>query len=130
MSLSIKLHGTTLLALLVAASLVHAEPSTDISAAALLQKIESGQAPLILDTRSSFEYRRGHVPGARHFPFWLSYMRADELTIKKDQPIVVYCAHGPRAVVARHALNRHGFNNVMLLKGHMTGWRKAGLPEE
>lgn len=125
-----KLCCTSLLALLVSASLVHAEPATEIRADALLQKIESGQAPVILETRSSFEYRRGHIPGALHFPFWLSYVRADDLAIKKDQPVVVYCAHGPRAIVARHALNRHGFTNVKLLKGHMTGWKKAGLPEE
>lgn len=112
------------------AGYARADNSGEISADALLQEIESGKSPVILDARSSFEFSRGHVPGARHFPFWLSYMRADDLDLPKDQPIVVYCAHGPRAVVARHALEKNGFTGVKLLAGHMTGWKKAGLPVE
>lgn len=107
-----------------------ADNNEEISADALLQKITSGESPVILDTRSGFEYNRSHVPGAKHFPFWLSYMRADDLDLPGDQPIVVYCAHGPRAVVAKHALEKNGFTDVKLLSGHMTGWKKAGLPVE
>ncbi|MCP4981119.1 MAG: rhodanese-like domain-containing protein, partial [Gammaproteobacteria bacterium] len=91
---------------------------------------ESDNPPVILDTRSSFEYKSGHLPGAQHFPFWLSYMRADDLDLPKNQPIVVYCAHGPRAVFAKGALKKNGFSNVMLLKGHMSSWKKAKLPVE
>ena len=104
--------------------------SDEITPDALLQQLESGEPPVILDTRSGFEYKSSHVPGARHFPFWLSYARADNLDLDKDQAIVVYCAHGPRAVVARHALRKHGYTNVKLLSGHMTGWKKSGLPVE
>lgn len=104
--------------------------SAEISATTLLQQIESNNPPVILDTRSSFEYKRGHIPGAQHFPFWLSYMRADDLELPKDQPLIVYCASGPRAVFATGALKKNGFNNVKLLKGHMVGWKKAKLPVE
>lgn len=112
-------------------SLTHAAaPATDMDNTVLHQKIQAGQPPVILDSRSSFEYRRGHITGARHFPFWLSYLRADDLDLAKDQPIVVYCEHGPRAVFAKGALEKHGFTQVQLLKGHMTGWKKARLPVE
>jgi rhodanese-related sulfurtransferase len=53
--------------------------STDrISATALLRRIESGAPPVILDVRSQAEFTRGHVPGARHVPFW-RISRIDEL---------------------------------------------------
>ena len=106
------------------------DKTDEISANTLLQLIESNNPPVILDTRSSFEYKRGHIPGAQHFPFWLSYMRADDLQLPKDQPLVVYCASGPRAVFATSALKKNGFSNVKLLKNHMVGWNKAKLPVE
>lgn len=100
-----------------------------VSAETLAEQLNN-DAPIILDVRSSSEYKRGHIPGAQHFPFWLSYVRADDLNIPKADPIVVYCAHGPRASVAKHALNLHGFTNIIILDGHMSGWNKAGLATE
>lgn len=91
--------------------------------------IEEVNPPAIIDVRSTAEFRKGHVPGAIHMPFWLSFARADELTIPRDQPVVVYCAHGPRAGVAKFALEHNGFTQVLYLEGHMSGWHKAGLPE-
>lgn len=96
----------------------------------LLELIESGDPPVVLDTRSRVEYDHGHVPGAVHFPFWKSFWAAGDLAYAKTDPLVVYCEHGPRASVARFALERHGYGNVMTLDGHMTGWKKAGLPVE
>jgi rhodanese-related sulfurtransferase len=49
--------------------------------------------------------------------------------VSGHDPVVVYCAHGPRAGVARWALNMAGIPNVLYLKGHMTGWHKHALPE-
>jgi rhodanese-related sulfurtransferase len=69
-----------------------------ISAEALLARIESGAAPLILDVRSRLEFARGHVPGARHIPFWQVSRQIDESSIPRDAELVVYCGHGPRAV--------------------------------
>ena len=120
-----------ILLLLQWTGLAYAKDNIDeISASTLLQLIETNNPPVILDTRSSFEFKRGHVPGAQHFPFWLSYMRADDLELPKDQPLVVYCASGPRAVFATGALKKNGFNNIKLLKDHMVGWKKAKLPVE
>ncbi len=101
-----------------------------ISGTELAKLIEVGQTPLILDTRSSWEYNRGHVPGARHFPFWLSLFRADDLDYPRGDTVVVYCEHGPRASLARFALERSGFQRVVYLQGHMSGWKKAGFPIE
>ena len=102
----------------------------EISGSELLKLIEAGQAPLILDTRSSWEYNRGHVPGARHFPFWLSLIRADDLDHPREAAVVVYCSHGPRSSLARYALEKSGFQHVLYLQGHMSGWKKAGFQIE
>jgi rhodanese-related sulfurtransferase len=99
-----------------------------IAAAGLLEQIEAGRAPLVLDVRSEGEYARGHVPGAVHVPFAKAGERAASIEGPRDQPIVVYCELGPRAGVAKLALERAGFTNVHYLDGHMSGWRGAGLP--
>ena len=101
-----------------------------ITAEALLTRIESGAAPLILDVRSRLEFVRGHVPGARHIPFWRVSRQIDELSIPRDSELVVYCGHGPRAVIAGRTLRRRGFTRIKYLEGHFARWRGTGFREE
>ena len=84
---------------------------------------------VIVDVRSALEYRRGHVPGAVHLPFWAAAFRPLPAPASAA-PIVVYCGHGPRAWVAAGALRGRGFERVTCLRGHMAAWRQAGLREE
>jgi len=123
-----------LLAISVAGmSVVHADERADrthIPAAELDQLIRQGTAPTIIDVRSGREYDTGHVPGAIHLPFWSALFRADAISAPKDKPVVVYCAHGPRAGFGKFALLRAGFTQVLYLDGHMSGWYKARLPVE
>jgi hydroxyacylglutathione hydrolase len=104
--------------------------NTHITATELNTLIVTGQAPTIIDVRSGREYAAGHVPGAIHLPFWLSFARADELAAPKDRLVVIYCEHGPRAAIGKYALTREGFTRIRYLQGHMGGWRKAGYPQE
>jgi len=106
------------------------EISSPILAAALLARIEAGTAPSIIDVRSRSEFEAGHVPGAIHIPFWAVLGRTSEIPGEPDDPIVIYCEHGPRAYLAVSGFWIAGYPNVILLKGHMTGWKKLGLPQE
>ena len=106
------------------------EHQTHIPASELNQLIQSGKTPTIIDVRSSHEYQSGHIPGALHLPFWQTYWRTEIIDSPKDQLVVVYCAHGPRAGIARFSLSRKGFSKIVYLEGHMSGWYKAGLPVE
>ena len=123
----------TLLVISTAMPVANAADAVDrtrISATDLEQLIAQGTAPAIIDVRSSYEYEAGHIPGAIHIPFWSALFRVDEINAPKDEPIVVYCAHGPRAGLGKFALIRAGYTEVLYLDGHMTGWYKAGLPVE
>jgi hydroxyacylglutathione hydrolase len=108
---------------------LYANDSTDMKATELLSLIQTGKSPVIVDVRSGVEYRAGHVPGAIHVPFWSAYWRADRIPASGHDPVVVYCAHGPRAGIAGWALKLAGIPNVVYLQGHMTGWQKQALPE-
>lgn len=99
-----------------------------ISRAELREQLDAGTAPLIIDVRSRWEYQRGHVPGAVHIPFWAMPFHRAAIPATPDEPIVVYCEHGPRADIARLVLRRAGFQRVRCLEGHMAQWRNARLP--
>jgi rhodanese-related sulfurtransferase len=101
---------------------------TRMSAGELDRLIKAGNTPVIVDVRSAYEYRHGHIPGAIHMPFWRSFFPADDLSTPKDRPVIVYCQHGPRAAIAKFALQQAGYADVRYLDGHMSGWEKAGLP--
>jgi hydroxyacylglutathione hydrolase len=101
-----------------------------ISGAELAAQIERGAAPVVVDVRSEREFRAGHVPGAVHLPFQSALARAGEIPGARSAPVVLYCEHGPRAVIARAELRSQGFENVLLLEGHMAAWREAGRPLE
>lgn len=100
----------------------------DVEPDNLARDIVEGRRPAILDVRSGFEFRRGHVPGAVHIPFWLLPRRIARMPFRADQPVVVYCGHGPRAWIAGAVLRRHGYRYVQYLKGHMSAWLRARLP--
>lgn len=85
---------------------------------------------ITLDVRSRREYEQGHVPGARHVPFWLVWFRASSLAASRDDPITVYCGHGPRAWMAKALLRARGCTRVQLLRGHMRAWKRNGQPLE
>ena len=101
-----------------------------ISPDALLERIHLGDPPVVLDVRSAREFAAGHVPGALNVPFTRLLAGVDAVPAKIAQPVVVYCGHGPRAWMAGAALRRRGHGRVIYLRGHMAGWRKAGLREE
>ncbi len=96
----------------------------------LAKKIAAKKAPTVVDVRSGIEFRRGHIPGAVHAPAWKILLRLAPLPSDKGAELVVTCEHGPRAQIAQALLNSRGYRNVVLLDGHMAGWRRAGRPQE
>lgn len=96
----------------------------------LAKMIAAGNAPAVVDVRTGFEFKRGHIPGALHAPTWKIVLRLAPLPREKERELVVHCELGPRAKIARKLLESLGYRNVTLLDGHMAGWRRAGLPQQ
>jgi len=93
-----------------------------ISANELLKQMQDDAPPLIIDVRSSFEFKSGHLPGALHLPFWQIPFRAVNKISDKQNFIVLYCQHGPRAILAGFLLKLFGYQRITLLEGHMSQW--------
>lgn len=94
----------------------------------LAAAIAAGTPPAIIDVRTGFEFRSGHIPGAINAPLWKIALRLAPLPPEKDAALVVLCELGPRAVMARSLLGLIGYRHIQLLDGHMAVWRRAGLP--
>lgn len=94
----------------------------------LADKIAHGQPPAVVDVRTGFEFRAGHIPGAIHAPIWKIMLRLVSLPQDRHAELVVLCELGPRAMMGKALLGLLGFRNVTLLTGHMAAWRRLGLP--
>lgn len=104
------------------------DSKTHITQSALLQQMQEPFPPVIIDVRSEYEYQAGHIPAALHIPFWNTFSTDQLQSYPTTQEVVLYCEHGPRAGIAKWGLSMQGFENIRYLQGHMSGWRKAGLP--
>lgn len=96
----------------------------------LAEKIAAGHPPVVVDVRTGFEYRAGHIPGALHAPTWKILLRLASLPPDRTAEMVILCELGPRAAMARLLLGLCGYRNTRLLAGHMAAWRRTGLPLE
>ena len=101
-----------------------------MTASDLLSRIDAGAAPVVVDVRTRREFQRGHVPGAINHPLHSLLLHPADLPAALDEPVVVYCGHGPRARMAAAMMRRAGFRRIDLLDGHMARWREDGFREE
>lgn len=74
---------------------------------------------IIVDVRETFEFDRGHIPGAKHIPLGQMPKRIKEIDRSKN--IVVVCASGGRSSNAARYLSEEGYN-VSNLMGGMMAW--------
>ena len=81
----------------------------------------------ILDVRSLDEWKKGHIPGAKHIFLPEVPQKSGELSNKK--PVAVYCDSGYRASLAASILKKQGFD-VRNVPGSWQAWLNAGYPVE
>ena len=95
----------------------------------LLKRMNSQRPPIVIDVRTGFEFKRGHIPGAIHAPTWKILLRLDKIPSDRNSELVLTCELGPRARIVKSFLGAFGYRNVTLLEGHMSRWRQAGHPQ-
>lgn len=87
------------------------------------QELFAAHTPLrILDVRSAAEYSDGHIVGAELLPLSLIRIVAHERLPHKDEPIVLCCATGGRAMLAAKELESLGYTNISVLEGGYGAW--------
>jgi len=87
---------------------------------------------LLIDVRTPEEFAAGHAPQAINVPLG-QLMRSDEKKLTAtigSKPVVCICATGIRSAMAAKRLAKLGYSNLHNLKGGMSAWNAARLPEK
>lgn len=100
-----------------------------INTLAATQLINRSDA-LVVDLRSTEDYAKGHILGAKSIPLADLERRAGELDKHKAKPVILHCGDGNRAGGGVATLRRKGFDSVHNLAGGYAAWQQAGLPVE
>ncbi len=98
-----------------------------IDRAELAQRLNDGEAVVVIDVRPAVEFEAGHIVGALSIPIDDLQRQLSELP--DDVEFVAYC-RGPFCVYADDAvrrLTRHG-RKARRLEGGFPQWQRAGLP--
>ncbi|MEI8632214.1 rhodanese-like domain-containing protein [Vibrio sp. PP-XX7] len=84
---------------------------------------------IVLDIRSSDEFRQGHITEAVNLlPSEIKSGSYGVLEKHKSDPIIVVCKTGQTAQEAASSLVEAGFEKVSLLKSGIVAWNEANLP--
>lgn len=102
--------------------------SPGIAPADLLERLDSEQAPLVVDLRAPAEYGVAHIPGALNVPSTELEARIEEL--RNSNGVVIYCLNGSRTRQAEPVLYAHDIENFYHLEGTLQGWLQQKLPYE
>jgi hydroxyacylglutathione hydrolase len=72
---------------------------------------------LIIDVRSSEEYKAGHIPNAINISVDETESRLNEIEDYKDKPVIVYCNSGKKSQDSAEILVNNGFQDVTNAEG-------------
>ena len=67
---------------------------------------------LVVDVRTADEWNQGHLSSAKHIEWQEISEKIQNLDVKKDNQIILYCRSGKRAEKAKIILNNLGYMNV------------------
>jgi rhodanese-related sulfurtransferase len=98
----------------------------------LWEKIQRGDALLVVDALAPMSYAASHLPGAINIPPDTVDGRAPRAIPDRDTEIVVYCSSAScdASVVVANRLVELGYPNVAHYAGGKSEWADAGLPLE
>ena len=68
---------------------------------------------LVVDVRTVDEWSQGHLSSAKHIEWQEISEKIQNLDVKKDNQIILYCRSGKRAEKAKIILNNLGYMNVI-----------------
>jgi len=93
---------------------------TEIQPALLAERIAHGEPLEIIDVREPYEWRIGHIPGARLVP--LDRINAEIPRLDKNRETILYCKVGERSMYAAQQLADAGVAEVRNLAGGILRW--------
>ena len=84
-----------------------------------VEEFKATPGAVLLDVRTTGEYRDGHIPGSKNVPLD-SLDKVSTIVSDKNTPIFVHCLSGSRSRQAEAYLVRAGYTNVKNIGGIST----------
>ena len=81
-----------------------------------LQEYKNAAGAVLLDVRTTQEYRDGHIPGSQNVPLQ-QLDNVEEVDENKETALYVYCHSGMRSRQAVSLLQAMGYTNVHNIGG-------------
>ena len=94
------------------------------------QKLVDEKQVVVLDVRTSSEFKGGHISGATNIDFRTPDFEKRIGQLDKSKTYLVHCASGGRSTQSLPILKRQELKSVYHLDGGFNGWKKEGLPVE
>ena len=101
----------------------------EITVTELNERLEAGNAPLLVDVREYYEADIADLPelGQVRIPMAELSERFEE--IDKSREAVLYCRSGARSDRAVRFLMRQGYDKILNLKGGILAWGREVDPD-
>jgi rhodanese-related sulfurtransferase len=98
----------------------------EMDVSALKQRLDSGEAMIVLDVREPWEIEIASIPDTVSIPLGAIAARFRELPA--DLPIAVLCHHGGRSAQATAWLRSQGFDRATNVAGGIDAWSRLVDP--
>lgn len=92
----------------------------------LERRMASSPQPVLIDVRTEYEYKSGHIGGAQPHPFGKESQLIQKLD--KTTPLILLCKTGHRSQAAAQVFLENGFQDISHLAGGMDRWKKEKRP--
>lgn len=95
----------------------------DISVQELKERIDKGEAPIMIDVREPHEWEMQHLDGVQKISLGTLPYKIQDIEDLKEKEVVMICRSGGRSGRATQFLAQQGFTNVRNLTGGMLAWK-------
>jgi len=92
----------------------------NISAGELQRRMAGESQPVVIDVREPYEFKQGHIPGAKLIP--LGSLQAQAGKLDRTKQHVLVCLSGARSRQGCALLAQSGLENLANLSGGMGAW--------
>ena len=83
---------------------------------------------IILDVRTSDEFKEAHIRGAVLLDYYSVTFKEDLDKLNRNNLYLIYCRTGVRSRNTLEMMNTMGFNNCFNLLGGIVRWNELGMP--
>lgn len=97
----------------------------DITVQELKERIDEGQALIMIDVREPHEWAMDHLEGVKKISLGALPSQLPDLGDLKDKEVIMICRSGGRSGKATAFMQSQGFEHARNLAGGMLAWKAA-----